>query len=124
MAEKAKSTKEAAARAEVNPEPKPLTFKGLDFTLPAKMPDWVRLDFLDIAELVREEVPDMVVEGAMLRMVKGLLNEGAAGQYEIFRDAVRDPDSEVTSIDLEPLLQACFSAYGVNSGESSASQNT
>lgn len=116
MAEKAtKKTrnKAAAATAEVEPEAKELEFKGLDFVLPAELPETI---FFDLSAFETAEADPRPV----FRLLGSILGDQQTLQL---RNAVAQRD-DLSLGDLMPLIETIFDQYGMSPGEAQASQDS
>jgi hypothetical protein len=109
---KAAAGKAAAARAERKPKAKSLTFKGLKFKLPPELPDTFIFDVIEI-EAAGESA------GPIFRMLRSILGPE---QFTELRNAVQS--KAIAADDIDDFVSAVFEKYGLDLGESSASQDS
>lgn len=109
---KAAAGKAAAARAERKPRAKSLAFKGLKFTLPPELPDTFIFDVIEI-EAAGESV------GPIFRMLRSILGPE---QFNVLRNAVEN--KTIAPEEIDDFVSAVFGKYGLDLGESSASQDS
>lgn len=105
--------KSAAARAETNGKPKTATFRGLKLKLPSKMGVEVGYAYADLESAGERIKP-------YLDFIESLIGpeQFAKVKAKQARDGVAFDE---LADDLNALTEAIFSAYGTNTGESSAS---
>lgn len=102
--------KAAAARAERKPKTKKLKFKGLDFTLPAELPETILFDFAEIEAAEDNPMP-------LFRLIRSILG---SEQNTALRNAIGN--GTLAAEDLPELIAKVFDKYGLTPGESTASQ--
>jgi hypothetical protein len=105
----------AAARSEAKKEPKTVDFRGLGFKLPEELPGALVFDWADVVESDDS--------ASLVRLLRTLLGDD---QVQQIRDKVTDdkvPLNDMLGV-LGELVADIIGAYGMSTGESSASQDS
>jgi len=105
--------KAAAATSEVTPEPKRIDFRGIEFTLPEKMPGSLLWDFSDL-----ESTDDATA--ATMRMLESLLgrDQYLAARRKVVEEGI--PFDEIEDV-IGELMASIFDVYGLDLGKQAAS---
>lgn len=103
----------AAATAEAQAEPKRVQFRGIEFTLPDKMPGSLLWDFSDL-----ESTDDATA--ATMRMLESLLgrDQYLAARRKVVEDKISFDEIEDV---IGELMKSIFDVYGLDLGKPSAS---
>lgn len=103
-ARKAAASKAAAVRADRKAK-KTITWKGIKFDLPDRMPKALLFDFIDIEAEGNDPAP-------VFRMLRSLVGPS---QFVKFRNAVEQEEAEPD--DVFELVRKILKKYGVGAGE-------
>jgi hypothetical protein len=101
-----------AAREELKDEPKTLEFKALTLELPAELPEALMFDFVELETAGNDPRP-------IFRILRSILGPE---QFLTVRHAL--DGGQLDAEEIPELIEGILDAYGMNSGESEASQGS